>query len=407
MRNQKKSKHFVCEYSLRSCYVPQSPLPVVEPVALDGVYSDDYVDAFMDALEESWRYYNDKGWPLPKHEVKVLFCTLPIDGRTFGDPLHIQLASRHEDSGGPCNRARVQATLAHELFHVIQAGLRGRCFNNDDPWAWFSEASATFMQVEVFPDSLEHLCCMYRWFDEPDKSLDESPPGPRPYGGVMFCEFLNGRFCNHGDLLQRIWLSAGGYASPFEAIESELQGRGIWTPFASPLQRDLFTDDFLVWNFFLGSLCSGNRRSRLYQLRFQHAFAGPVPWIDPGRKAHVSVGELGPLAARYHLIEVPEGATHGRILLTVRAIAGQTPPGKAVICAIDSDRAAMTAPPFPVPVYLTPQGATNCYQGSWQGNMSQWPQLRHLLVIVANTDWRDQPGGRRVIDGYDVDVEFA
>jgi hypothetical protein len=303
--------------------------------------------------------------------------------------------------------ARVRATAAHELFHVVQARYRQKCFYDEDRWAWFSEATAVFMQKEVFPDDLEYLRYLYLWFDEPDKPLHQNPDGWREYGGAVFCEFLRDKYGKElpgTNLLQEVWTRAADFESPFEAIEARLRhhyGRDVL--FAAADTPDLFTDEFLAWNFFLGTHPNGYANGELYEERFQHAFADRIVFMKPGDKASWIGSELAPLAARYHLVEVPQGPGMANIAVDLCCPGAGQSPCKGAVCPVSDKRTPLRSEPFPI--YLRPAGTTDRCKGNCEVDLSTWPNVRYLLLIVANTQWKAQGNG--FIDEYQISVEVT
>ena len=73
-------------------------------------------------------------------------------------------------------------TAAHEYFHAIQFGYDG--------WEkpWLLEASAVWMEEEIYDYINDCYQYMKNWFDYPHRSLDES--GYHWYGSFIFFEYL-------------------------------------------------------------------------------------------------------------------------------------------------------------------------------------------------------------------------
>tara|TARA_B100001996_G_scaffold17555_1_gene14512 strand:+ start:6778 stop:8508 length:1731 start_codon:yes stop_codon:yes gene_type:complete len=76
----------------------------------------------------------------------------------------------------------IQTTIAHEFFHTIQLGYDG--------WEkqWLLEATAVWMEEELFDDINDVYQYMPEWFKYPHRSLDEE--GTHAYGSYIFFEFI-------------------------------------------------------------------------------------------------------------------------------------------------------------------------------------------------------------------------
>ena len=76
----------------------------------------------------------------------------------------------------------IQTTIAHEFFHTIQLGYDG--------WEkqWLLEATAVWMEEELFDEINDVYQYMPDWFRYPHRSLDEE--GTHAYGSYIFFEYL-------------------------------------------------------------------------------------------------------------------------------------------------------------------------------------------------------------------------
>ena len=76
----------------------------------------------------------------------------------------------------------IKVTVAHEYFHAIQFGYDG--------WEmpWLLEASAVWMEEEMYDDINDCYQYMSDWFNQPHKSLDED--GYHWYGSFIFFEYI-------------------------------------------------------------------------------------------------------------------------------------------------------------------------------------------------------------------------
>ena len=93
------------------------------------------------------------------------------------------MAIRNNYQNFPLDEAdNIKVTAAHEYFHAIQFGYDG--------WEkpWLLEASAVWMEEEIYDYINDCYQYMKNWFDYPHRSLDES--GYHWYGSFIFFEYL-------------------------------------------------------------------------------------------------------------------------------------------------------------------------------------------------------------------------
>jgi len=78
----------------------------------------------------------------------------------------------------------VQVSVAHEFFHSIQLGYDG--------WeaVWLLEATATWMEDEIFDEVNDNYQYLFPWFQDPKVSLDRDSE-PHFYGSWIFFRYLS------------------------------------------------------------------------------------------------------------------------------------------------------------------------------------------------------------------------
>ena len=76
----------------------------------------------------------------------------------------------------------IKVSAAHEYFHAIQFGYDG--------WEmpWILEASAVWIEEEIYDEINDCYQYMQDWFEQPDRALDES--GFHWYGSFIFFEYI-------------------------------------------------------------------------------------------------------------------------------------------------------------------------------------------------------------------------
>lgn len=95
------------------------------------------------------------------------------------------IAMRNNYQNFPLNEQEsVQVTAAHELFHAIQFGYDG--------WEaiWMLEASAVWIEDEVFDDINDNYQYLKDWLDEPHIALNQDS-APHWYGSWIFFRYLS------------------------------------------------------------------------------------------------------------------------------------------------------------------------------------------------------------------------
>ena len=397
-KNRICSKHFELYFVPRSQFAWKGKIPT-RSYRFHGVHSLDHIIKFRDALEIAYSWYVKKGWKLGSEKIKVYFQHLPnSEGRTYVRPLKIMFPPRHEDKEGPSNMLRLKAAVAHELFHIAQAQLRPQSFYNFDPWAWFSEATASFMESEVFQDNRQYLAYLYKWLEEPDRPLAVGPDGSREYGSLLFCKFLQAK-SGDDDIIRKVWKLAPTCDTPFEAVEKCMKKY----PIASARKKDLFVDHFSVWNFFLNGLVPGYEEGTLYAELFQHAYAEPLLRGIRGKTQSVEFGPLPSLAVRYHLIKIPSHARKVKISISVNADRSAAVPGKGILRLI-SDKKELLVEPHPIFLKKMAKGEPFVGNINTSINNKGKSSARFALLIFANTSWGIKS---TLIHKYQVDLLVA
>src|SRR5262249_39675769 len=106
--------------------------------------------------------------------------------------------------------ARAEVEAAHEATHTFNHSLREPDRYADpsaapwtcDPWKWFDEAMAVFMERQVFRDNLENLRYALHWAYLPELLL-EWPQSPGGYCAAWFIEYLVNTF--GWEFLYKVW----------------------------------------------------------------------------------------------------------------------------------------------------------------------------------------------------------
>jgi hypothetical protein len=199
-----RNDHFDLHYRLRN------PRAAGAGLGLMGVENDTLIRRYAEALEKTYNELRDRGWEHPTADpgqrirVYVFDTTRFLQGGrdapfTYPDPTGpvIGLRSVISEPDLATMLARADIEAAHELTHVFNHHVRRpdpytllesspwRC----DPWQWFDEATAVFMERQVFPEHTENLRFALHWAYQPELEL-ELPYAPGGYCAAWFIEYL-------------------------------------------------------------------------------------------------------------------------------------------------------------------------------------------------------------------------
>jgi hypothetical protein len=225
----------------------------------NAIVNRDYLERTAQFLEESLRKeITDLGYRAPGRGLNGKYDVYLMDINAHGIAwakaiiIDVDIA----DSSGRINTNLLKATVVHEFFHTIQDeyDLHGS--------VWWREATATWMERIVYPDTDGFL--IYRYAD---KSLFNNPElplnsiqGMHAYSTGIFAEYLSQTNCgdstpdSHGkchfpEIIKKIFERMD---TPFRdvlpgdealaAIKDELESRG------KNLEREFA--NFTVWNYF-------------------------------------------------------------------------------------------------------------------------------------------------------------
>jgi hypothetical protein len=231
----------------------------VDPTDENGDEVPDYIEEMGAELENVWtRELNVMGWLQPPSDASVdgdpdydvYVEDMPYYGYTFGDgkaaqgiqlgdnensPNVIELNAWHsyislenDYHDFPCTPLDcIRVTAAHEFNHAIQFGY--------DAWEerWLMEATATWMEDEVYDHVNDNLAYLRFYFDDPDLCLPSLSPY-HWYGDWIFMRFISE---HHGgqSTVRNVWEHSVDYNSyygffAFDALSDGLSAIGTSLP---------------------------------------------------------------------------------------------------------------------------------------------------------------------------------
>ena len=121
---------------------------------------------------------------------------------------YMGLRNNYQGFEGDAER-NLKVTIAHELFHAFQSGY--------DVYekAWLKEATATWVEDELYDEINDNYQYLPKWFDRPWEALDatseESYKG-HWYGSWIFFRYLSEHVGNR-DIVRKVWEHSVSYNS--------------------------------------------------------------------------------------------------------------------------------------------------------------------------------------------------
>lgn len=122
---------------------------------------------------------------------------------------NFSFARKNDDPDGTVLGA-LKVTVVHEFYHGVQAAYDW--FEDEANGFWFAEASATWMEDEVYPDTNDYIGYLSSWFASNGVALDSSS-NLHQYGSAIFCKFLSEKVAGAGAganpvIMKYIWEEA-------------------------------------------------------------------------------------------------------------------------------------------------------------------------------------------------------
>jgi hypothetical protein len=380
-----ETAHFVLSYTYISDaaartdrrYDPSKPTS-----ARHGVRNFAYVENMGLYFEAAWRHYFEGPirYKIPPgvngtHKYRIFIYDIgDAYGITYSErvdlPSESYIVMRNSYQGFGKNddpnpeQGSAKVTAAHEFFHAIQFA-----YPVGDDWDWWMEASATFMEDEIFDAVNDYRNYLDGWFGSPELPLDRVDRA-HEYGSVIFCKHLAEKF-GGAAMIEAVWRRASR-PSALHALDSALRARN--RKLASGNQADVFSQSFVVSNLLKDHPQEGYEEGRRYpSLNVRETFT-----TYPVSSRQVSLDHL---AATYLRFRPPAQAKTLHLAFSLRRETQRRPPLR-IVALVQGSGTAFTQHEVPL----------NEHGGDFVGGLEipgfgRTAQAREVVTIVANTTW--------------------
>ncbi len=208
--------------------------------------------------------------------------------------------------------ACVEVTLAHEFFHAIQFGY--------DAWdeVWLLEASAVWMEDEVFDDINDNYYYLDLWMRLPHVALDQDR-SPHWYGSWIYFRYLSEHFGGHTTIRKIFEQSVVDVSKRFSknsihSIDAVLRKRG--SSFRETLNSMVVANHLLTSNSDAGDY-RYEEGDAYRQYGIEPRLSRSVALSGNGAIVEYTGSQLMHNAAHYISFTVPEG---GAVRLTFESL---------------------------------------------------------------------------------------
>lgn len=207
---------------------------------VEGQATDSQIEPLLEDLESAWEaLVVDAGWPLPPsadgYRIWVVVDSSLGDlGATSveGEEVSVPVIRVHPDVLSETSVRR--ATTAHEFHHAIQLGLRTTDVEEE---LWFSEASATWAEGQVWPQNPNRWDAAWGYMNQPGLPYD-APDTDHAKGMWLLVESLH----QHGHSVVDIW-EQGRSGEDWLAVIEESTGQEaslLWVDFTATVLSGVY-----------------------------------------------------------------------------------------------------------------------------------------------------------------------
>ncbi|MCI0489895.1 MAG: DUF6055 domain-containing protein [Blastocatellia bacterium] len=240
-----ESDHFIVHFGLRNPIDGRGLGP-------GGVRDRVLVLNVLYALERLHNTMTDSPWNRDKPEVGAggrthvyLSDSSPFTATDGQGIPFINLPCRNNDPTTQAEIRRAAAEAVHEATHVFNHRKRPFIDLFTDPWVWFDEGMALFMETLVVPGNPDYCRFLMNWIDMPEISLDDIHA---KYQAGMFIRYLSKRIGN--EFINDVWTKSRETEKPLEALVRLMPAGKIFLSH-DPSVKDIFASGYCLDSYFL------------------------------------------------------------------------------------------------------------------------------------------------------------
>lgn len=183
----------------------------------------DYIEAMARYFEEVWLKEIDVlkypallyPYRVEIRNIQSLGETIPNNYRTKTASSYIRMDNDYSDYAekNEVNKI-IKVTAAHEFFHAIQIYNYNQYPKDTtrENGGWWMEATATWMEDEVYSEINDYVNYLLSWFRYPHLSLnafstlnDPLPDETHQYGSCIFAKYLSEKNSGRQEIIKKIW----------------------------------------------------------------------------------------------------------------------------------------------------------------------------------------------------------
>lgn len=289
---------------------------------------------------------------------------------------------------------RAAAEAVHEATHVFNMRERPLYVRDSDerplldpyhwPWAWFDEATATFMESVVLAGNHDTLRFGLDWSDRPESSLDD---WSACYEAWMFVRYLAKRFGL--GFISKVWTEAAEDENPIETLTRLLDKDCNNSVFSSPKPDtpDIFASGYCLDSYFLWDPESPGYAPEVYARYGERAVT--ESFVLQARSRASSSDSLHHLSCRYYRLYIGSEVSTLEVRLSSQ-MPNHRMPLKVELAVVTTE---MKRGPVGVLRPADPVGPEEPVRLCARVNNLDANRIDHLVLVVTNCGLRSSPGG--------------
>jgi hypothetical protein len=370
-----------------------------------GVGDERLIKTYLYGLEMLYRALTSPPWSRSELDrmtevyildVATIFPTMsgPFTTENLEGAPYIVLPCRTSDPTCEVEQQWALATAVHEATHVFNYRKRPLSSPYSAKWAWFDEALAVFMEMQLITDYRDHFRFLGNWIERPELSLDTPIAS---YQAGQFVAYLAKRLGI--EFVNRVWMDSTEGETPFEAIKRLLpEGQKLVS--ADPDERDLFASGYCLDSWFLNDPTSLAYAPDLYMRYGERAITESFV-LRPGEKVGTTdkpggQDVLSHLACRYYRFYLEDEVKQLSVELHSSDEPGKSPLKVELAIVTKGNRRGQV-----IPLRLVSDKSNRKTLLTAQVKQIDSNELDHFILVVTNC------GTRSAIPPHDDGKQFT